>query len=133
MYEDWRADMDARIADLYSQMNDEEKASLFIHVNTCGNPAGADFNDSRNMWEQNCPFDVPAEGEVVNGPVANGGSYSMWYYINVYGVTHFLSNDNGAADLQVKFITKCSSWVRILVLESRLLFQTTASTMLGAA
>jgi beta-glucosidase len=102
VYEDWRADMDARIADLYSQMNDEEKASLFIHVNTCGNPAGVDFNDSRNMWEQNCPFDVPAEGEVVTGPVT-GGSYSMWYYINVYGVTHFLSNDNGAADLQVKF------------------------------
>lgn len=102
VYEDWRADMADRIADLYSQMNLSEKAALFIHVNTCGNPSGVDFNDTRNMWEQNCPFDVPAEGEVVEGPVT-GGSYSMWYYINEYNVTHFLSNDNGAADQQVKF------------------------------
>ena len=102
VYEDWRVDIEDRITDLYSQMNLDEKAALFIHVNTCGNPAGVDFTDSRYLWEQNCPFDVPEEGEEVSGPVT-GGSHSMWYYINVYGVTHYLSNDNGAPALQVEF------------------------------
>ena len=102
VYEDWRAPMADRIADLYSQMTVAEVAALFVHVNSCGNSAGVDFTDTRAMWEQNCPYDVPAEGETVSGPMT-GGSYSMWYYINVYNVTHFLSNDNGAADMQVKF------------------------------
>ncbi len=101
-YEDWRVDIEDRITDLYSQLNVAEKAALFIHVNTCGNPAGVDFADERNMWEMNCPFDVPAEGEVVEGPVT-GGSYSMWYYINEYNITHFLSNDNGDAVMQTSF------------------------------
>ena len=102
VYEDWRQPMDARIADLYSQMTVNEVAALFVHVNSCGNSSGVDFKDTRAMWEQNCPYDVPAEGETATSPMASG-SYSMWYYINVYNVTHFLSNDNGAADMQVKF------------------------------
>ena len=102
VYEDWRNDMATRTADLYSQMTVNEVAALFVHVNSCGNSAGVDFTDTRAMWEQNCPYDVPGEGETVSGPMT-GGSYSMWYYITVYGVTHFLSNDNGAADMQVKF------------------------------
>ena len=50
VYEDWRADIEDRITDLYSQMTLKEKAAMFIHPNTCGNPAGVSFADSRYLW-----------------------------------------------------------------------------------
>ena len=50
VYEDWRADVEDRVKDLYDQMTLEEKAGLFYHVNTCGNPSGVDFADSTYMF-----------------------------------------------------------------------------------
>ena len=102
VYEDWREDIEDRITDLYSQMTVEEKCYLLFHVCTCGDSSGIDFSDSRYLWEENCPFDVPAEGEEVSGPMT-GGSYSMWYYINVYGITHFLDNSNGTPQQQIEY------------------------------
>lgn len=103
VYEDWRADIEDRIADLYGQMTLKEKAAMFIHPNTCGNPAGVSFSDSRYLWEQNCPFDVPAKDDTTSLAAMTGGSYSMWYYINVYGITHFLDNTNGLPQEQVEY------------------------------
>ncbi len=104
VYEDWREDVDARVEDLYSQMTLFEKTGLFFHVCSGGNPSGVDFSDSRNMFNFENPFDVPessGSGEASGGgggggaPGANG-SYSMWYYIQEYGVTTYLDNSNGA-------------------------------------
>ena len=50
VYEDWRQDVEVRVKDLYDQMTLAERAGLFYHVNTCGNPAGVDFADSGNMF-----------------------------------------------------------------------------------
>ena len=102
VYEDWRVDIEERITDLYSQMTIEEKTSMFYHICTCGDPTGVDFSDSRYLWEENVPFDVPAEGEVVDGPMT-GGSYSMYYFINELNITHFLDNSNGTPEEQISY------------------------------
>ena len=101
-YEDWRLDIEDRITDLMGQMTLEEKTALLYHVNSCGDSAGVDFSDSRYLWEQDCPFAVPEEGEEVVGPMTSG-SYSMWYYINVLGITHYLENTNGTPAEQVYY------------------------------
>jgi beta-glucosidase len=90
VYEDWRADIDDRIKDLYGQMTLEERSRLLYHVCTCGNNAGVEFNE-KTLYEQNCPFDVDTART----------NYSMWYYINVYGITHYLDNSNGTPAQQV--------------------------------
>lgn len=102
VYEDWRADIEDRITDLYSQMTIEEKTALFYHICTCGDPTGVDFSDSRYLYEKNCPFDVPKEGEEVSGPMTSG-SYSMYYFINDLGITHFLDNSNGTPAQQISY------------------------------
>ena len=87
-YEDWRLDIDVRIADLIAQMTVQEKAMLLYHVCTCGDNSGVVFNN-QNLYEQNCPYDEA------------GRKYSMWYYINEYGITTYLDNSNGTPDEQV--------------------------------
>lgn len=87
-YEDWRLETDARITDLLSQMTVKEKAMLLYHVCTCGDNSGVVF-DNQNLYEQNCPYDEA------------GKKYSMWYYINEYGITSYLDNSNGTPDEQV--------------------------------
>ena len=87
-YEDWRLETDVRIDDLLAQMTLKEKAMLLYHVCTCGDNTGVVF-DNQNLYEQNCPY-----GET-------GKAYSMWYYINVYGITTYLDNSNGTPDAQV--------------------------------
>lgn len=94
VYEDWRQDIDARVKDLYDQMTLEEKAGLFYHVNTCGNPQGVDFADERYMFSTE-DF-VPDEG-------ATFASRSMWYYINKLQLTSHLDNTNGTPEQQVVY------------------------------
>ena len=95
VYEDWRKDTDARVNDLYSQLTLEEKAGLFYHVNTCGNPQGVDFKDSRYMFSTEST--VPAEEG------ARFESRSMWYYINALKITTHLDNTNGTPAQQIVF------------------------------
>lgn len=102
VYEDWRADVEDRVWDLINQMNLHEKTGLFYHVNTCGNPSGVDFADERNMFSTENPFDVPSEGEEVSGPMTSG-SYSMWYYVQVLGITTHLDNTNGTPEKQIVY------------------------------
>ena len=102
VYEDWRADVDDRVWDLINQMNIEEKTGLFYHVNTCGDPTGVDFADERYMFNTEIPFDVPEEGEEVSGPMTSG-SYSMWYYVQVLGITTHLDNTNGTPSEQIVY------------------------------
>lgn len=63
VYEDWRADVEDRVQDLMSQMNIHEKTGLFYHVNTCGNSAGVDFADERNMFSTENPLTFPARAK----------------------------------------------------------------------
>lgn len=78
VYEDWRQDVDARVKDLYEQMTLEERPGLFYHVNTCGNPMGVDFADSRYMF---------GTESVVPDESSSFTSRLMWYYINVLNIT----------------------------------------------
>lgn len=94
VYEDWRADVEARISDLIGQMTVEEKAAMFIHICTCGNPSGVDFSDAKNLWAE----EIFAEAEM-------GGTTgkSMLYYIQGLGITHFLDNSNGTPEKQIEY------------------------------
>lgn len=94
VYEDWRADIEDRLTDLIGQMTVEEKATMFIHICTCGNPSGVDFSDGRNLWEEN----IFAEAQM-------GGTTgkSMYYYIVKLGITHFLDNSNGVPEKQIEY------------------------------
>ena len=94
VYEDWRQELDARVKDLYDQMTLEEKAGLFYHVNTCGNPQGVDFADSRYMFSNEST--VPDEN-------ATFESKSMWYYINELKITSHLDNTNGTPAQQIVY------------------------------
>ena len=94
VYEDWRQELDARVKDLYDQMTLEEKAGLFYHVNTCGNPQGVDFADSRYMFSTEST--VPVEN-------ATFESKSMWYYINELKITSHLDNTNGTPAQQIVY------------------------------
>lgn len=93
-YEDWRLPVDERVRDLYNQMTLEEKAGLFYHVNTCGNPQGVDFADPRYMFSHEST--VPDEN-------ATFVSKSMWYYINELQLTSQLDNTNGTPEQQVVY------------------------------
>ena len=97
VYEDWRADVEDRITDLISQMTLEEKLSLMIHCNTAGQYTGTYPATEQYLYEQDCPFEVPDLGM---WNTASG--YSCWWYINVYGITHFLDNTNGTAEEQIE-------------------------------
>ena len=101
VYEDWRQDIDARVKDLYDQMTLEERAGLFYHANTCGDPRGVDFADSRYMF---------APGEIVNESAGDGSGggpafnvKSMWYYINTLNITTHLDNTNGTPAQQIVY------------------------------
>ena len=97
VYEDWRQDIDARAADLVSQMTLEEKLALMIHCNTAGAYTGTYPATWEYLYAQDCPFPVPDLGR---WDTASG--YSCWYYINVFGISHFLDNTNGTAAEQIE-------------------------------
>ncbi|MBR5345327.1 MAG: glycoside hydrolase family 3 protein [Clostridia bacterium] len=86
VYEDWREDIDTRIADLMSQMTLKEKSMLLYHICTCSDNSGVVF-DMDNLYKEDAPYD--------------GTHYSMWYHIKVYGITDYLDNSNGTPDEQV--------------------------------
>ncbi len=102
-YEDWRLDLDERVWDLIGQMTLEEKAGLFYHVNTCGNPQGVDFADSGNMFgleaDEGTP-EMPAEGPQGNPAFA---TKSMWYYLIKLNITTHLDNTNGTPAQQIVY------------------------------
>ncbi len=103
VYEDWRADIEDRVKDLYDQMTLAERAGLFYHVNTCGNPSGVDFADSGNMFGLEADHTVaetPADGPQSNPAFA---TKSMWYYINDLNITTHLDNTNGTPAQQIVY------------------------------
>ena len=61
------------------------------------------------------------------------GSYSMWYYINVLGITHYLENTNGTPAEQVYYHNAFQQIARIPAWASRSPSLRTASTTPGAA
>ena len=87
VYEDWRADVEDRITDLISQMTLKEKVVLLFHPCLAGNNGGGGFTATeQEMYEQNCPFETDNSSSF---------GYSVWWYINEWGATHFLDNSNG--------------------------------------
>ena len=114
VYEDWRAPIEDRVNDLYAQLDIEEKSGLFYHINTCNNPQGVDFADSKLMFgtdeelgiakEEAPAEEAPAaEGESQSGGNASFASDSMWYCITVLKVTSQLDNTNGTPDQQIVY------------------------------
>ena len=103
VYEDWRQDVEARVKDLYDQMTLAERAGLFYHVNTCGNPAGVDFADSGNMFGLEADWGTPETPE--DGPQSNPAfaTKSMWYYLNELNITTHLDNTNGTPAQQTVY------------------------------
>ncbi|MBR4360809.1 MAG: glycoside hydrolase family 3 protein [Clostridia bacterium] len=87
VYEDWRADIEDRITDLLSQMTLKEKSMLLYHICTCSDNTGVDFTNPDTLYKQDGPYDER--------------HYSMWYHINVFGITDYLDNSNGTPDEQV--------------------------------
>lgn len=87
VYEDWRADIEDRVTDLMSQMTLKEKTMLLYHICTCSDNTGVDFSNPDTLYLQEGTYD--------------GSHYSMWYHINVFGITHYLDNSNGTPDEQV--------------------------------
>ena len=73
VYEDWRQDIDARVNDLYSQMNIVEKSGLFYHTNTCNNPGGVDFADSKLMFGTDEELGIESEKEEAADEGGSGG------------------------------------------------------------
>ncbi|MDI9485702.1 MAG: glycoside hydrolase family 3 N-terminal domain-containing protein [Bacillota bacterium] len=94
VYEDWRADIDDRIADLIDQMTLEEEVGLLFCNNTAGQFSGTYPVTYNYLYRQDCPFE-PGEDEPYSG------GYSAWYYINVYHNRCFLDNANGTPEEQV--------------------------------
>lgn len=94
VYEDWRAEIDDRIADLLSQMTLEETVGLLFCNNTSGQFSGTYPVTYNYLYRQDCPFE-PAEDE----PFSDG--FSAWYYINEYHNRCFLDNANGTPEEQV--------------------------------
>ena len=86
-YEDWRKDTEERITDLIGQMTLKEKSMLLYHICTCSDNTGVDFTQPATLYLQEGTYD--------------GSHYSMWYHINVYGITDYLDNSNGTPDEQV--------------------------------
>ncbi len=97
VYEDWRQDVEARVRDLYDQMTLEEKAGLFFHVNTCGDPTGVDFSDDRYMFSTEETVNVKDAGE------RRFPAKSMWSYINQLHITTHLDNTNGTPAQQIVY------------------------------
>ncbi|MDR1598540.1 MAG: hypothetical protein LBS11_01465 [Oscillospiraceae bacterium] len=92
-YEDWRADIEERIADLLSQMTLEEEVGLLFCNNTSGQFSGTypvTYNYLYNPEPYEPGLDEP-----------NGSGYSAQYYINEFLVSCFLDNANGTPEEQV--------------------------------
>ena len=94
VYEDWRADIEDRIADLISQMTLEEEVGLLFCNNTAGQFSGTYPVTENYLYRQDCPFE-PGPDEPFSG------GYSAWYYINVFNNRCFLDNANGTPEEQV--------------------------------
>ena len=116
VYEDWRQDVDARVNDLYAQLDIEEKSGLFYHINTCNNPQGVDFADAKLMFGTDKELGIEPEPDPAaeattsegqsGGPGGGGGSFnssSMWYCIGTLKVTSQLDNTNGTPDQQIVY------------------------------
>lgn len=108
VYEDWRQPIDARVNDLYSQMNIIEKSGLFYHTNTCNNPGGVDFADAKLMFGTDEELGIAKEEEAAAGEGesaggANFSSDSMWYCITQLMITSQLDNTNGTPDQQITY------------------------------
>lgn len=88
-YEDWRLPTEERVNDLLSKMTLEEKVALLFHCMSAGQFAPAYPVTDEFLYREDCPF--PAD--IMNGRYTTG--YSMWYYINEYGITHFLDDQAG--------------------------------------
>lgn len=87
VYEDWRADVEDRITDLIGQMTLKEKVVLLFHPCLAGNNGGGGFTRTeQEMYAQDCPFEIDNSSST---------GYSVWWYINEWGATHFLDNSNG--------------------------------------
>lgn len=93
-YEDWRLDTEERIANLLSLMTLQEKVALLYHTNTAGQNGGPYPVTDKYLYATNCPF-VPEASD------SSSAGYSCWYYINEYGITHFLENSNGTPQDQI--------------------------------
>ncbi len=118
VYEDWRQDIEARVNDLYSQLDIYEKSGLFYHTNTCNNPSGVDFKDATLMFgkdeelvelglkdpepEPEVEEEEAEEGESESGGGGMGAD-SMWFCINVLKITSQLDNTNGTPDQQIDY------------------------------
>ena len=83
VYEDWRQDLDARAADLVSQMTLEEKIGTLFH----------DINE-KNVHESGEGAEILDE----NGSVLD--EYYIWNKVNNYYENCFLENVNGAPELR---------------------------------
>ena len=106
VYEDWRQDIDARVNDLYSQLDIVEKSGLFYHTNTCNNPGGVDFADPKLMFGTDEELGIEKEEEAPAEESGSGGgmsSDSMWYCITQLMVTSQLDNTNGTPDQQIVY------------------------------
>jgi len=90
VYEDWRADIDDRVADLISQMTLEELVGVLFCINRPNEsvyPVTWDI-----LYNQDGPIQV--EG-------GRGPSYSAWYVINEFHNSCMLDNANGAPEEHV--------------------------------
>ena len=63
-------------------------------MNTCGNPMGVDFADSRYMF---------GTESVVPDESSSFTSRLMWYYINVLNITSHLGNTNDTPAQQIVY------------------------------
>ena len=131
VYEDWRQDIDARVKDLYDQMTLEERAGLFYHVNTCGDPTGVDFADSRYMF---------APGEIVNESAGEGSGGNAAFPAKSMCITSTCSISPRTWIIPTAprrsrscTTTPCRRWARIPASACPWLSPTTASTTPGAA
>lgn len=99
-YEDWRVDIEDRITDLLAKMSVEEKVNLLFHCMSAGQFSPTYPMDDQFLYEQDCPF----EGNILNGRYEDG--YSFWYYINQFGITHYLDDATGTPQELIEYHNK---------------------------
>lgn len=86
VYEDWRVDMEERIADLIAQMTVEEEVGLLFQVQPNGSSEFPAFTDQLLYSEEN-PFAMEEGGQA--------NMFSVSYFVNGFNINSFLDNVNG--------------------------------------